>query len=103
MCQNRRMPKTPITSRTLLYKRLSDSTIRILDWTIVTVSLGVMVESRCITRQSGAIQNEDLLDSSCSDVQPVAALPTGNYALDQLAYASAQWPHYRDDDPTIVE
>lgn len=94
------MPKAPITSRTLLWERLSDSTIHVLDWCVVTTSLGTMVEPRVLTRQSGAMQNEDLFDSSYSDLQALTAVPTGNYALDQLTISS-QWPHYRADDPGV--
>jgi hypothetical protein len=87
----------------LVYTRISDGTIRLLEWNLVTTSLGVMVEPRCITKQTGAMQNEDLIDSSFTDLQTLPVAPTGNYALDQLGWGSSQWPHYRDNDPLIVE
>lgn len=83
----------------------SDGTLRVCDWNLVSTSVGAMVESRCLTRRPGdTIQNEDILDSTFTDVQRLAAVgQTGNYALEQLAYGSSQWPHYRDNDPLVVE
>lgn len=95
------MPKAPAISRTLLWERLSDGTIHVSDWCLVTTSLGVMVEPRVLTRQTGDIKNEDLFDSSYTDLQAMPALPSGNYALDQLAFSGSQWPHYRAADPGV--
>jgi hypothetical protein len=98
------MPKTPILSRTLITMQTSDGTFRICDWNLVSTSLGAMVEPRCMTRRPGdGIQNEDILDSSYTDTLRLNAPPTGNYALDQLAFGSSQWAHFRDNDPLIVE
>jgi len=95
------MPNAPITSRTLLWERLSDGSIHLSDWCLVVTSLGVMVEPRLMTRQTGDIKNEDLFDSAYSDLQAMPTLPTGNYGLDQLAFAGSQWPHYRATDPGV--
>ncbi len=96
------MPKTPITSRTLYWEPLSDGTIHVIDWCEVSTSLGVMVEPRVLTRQTGAIQNEDLFDSGYTSMAVVPPIPTGNYALDQLAFNGSQWPHFRADDPGVT-
>lgn len=96
------MPKAPVTARTLHWTRLDDSTITVVDWYTVTTSLGAMVESRTTVHLVSDMNNEDLYDTSVSEVALIASLPTGNYALDQLAYGSVhQWPHYRASDPGV--
>jgi hypothetical protein len=98
------MPKAPITARTLIYTTNSDGSFRLADWNLVSTSVGQMVEPRVMARRPGdSMQNEDLLDSSYTDLLRITAPPTGNYALDQLLFGSTQWPHYRDNDPIIVE
>lgn len=92
------MPSAPIIARTLLWERLSDGTLHIFDWCVVTTSLGDMIEPRVLTRQTGDIRNEDLFDSSYTGISVLPAVPTGNYALDQCT-VSSQWPHYRASDP----
>lgn len=95
------MPKTPITSRTLLYETLEDGTSHLLDFCLVTTSVGTMVEWRNIARRPGdEIKNEDVVDSSFTNFQLVReGQATGNYALDQLLFNGSQWPHYRTSDP----
>ena len=96
------MPKAPVTTRTLVWERLEDGTIHLLDWCLVNTSLGMMVESRCITKQTGDIRDEDLFDSSFTDMAVIPPAPSGNYAFDQVAfYNGAQWPHYRATDPGV--
>jgi hypothetical protein len=94
------MPSAPIVSRTLLWRRLSDGTVQVLDWNTVTTSLGAMVESRSIAKARDGIADENLFDSSFSALSVAPVVPSGNYALDQLM-SSAQWPHYRAIDPGV--
>lgn len=95
------MPKAPITARTLYWERLSDGTLHPIDWSLVTTSLGVMVEPKSLLRMPAAegIRDEDLFDSSFTTIAVVPALPTGNYAFDQVAFQGVQWPRYRSTDP----
>lgn len=95
------MPKAPITSRTLLYETLDDGSFHLLDFCLVTTSLGTMVELRNITRRPGDdIRNEDIVDSGFTNLQLVkVGQPTGDYGLDQLLFNGSQWPHYRSADP----
>ncbi len=97
------MPKAPITSRTLYWERLDDGTIHVLDWNLVAhQTLGAMVESRNITR-IGPTKNEDLYDSSYTEIAVAPPLPSGNYAFDQAIFGgSTQWPHFRADDPGVT-
>lgn len=98
------MPKVPLVARSLLYELLEDGTLHVLDFSLVThQTLGQMVEWRCTTKRPGDdIKNEDIFDSSFSDILRVsAATPTGNYALDQLLLNGSQWPHYRQNDPGV--
>ena len=97
------MPKAPITARTLYWELLDDGvTKQVLDWCLVTTSLGDMVEPRLIAKQSGNMKNEDLVDSGYSDIVGLPRVPTGNYALDQ-ATVSSQWPHYRSTEPGGID
>lgn len=96
------MPNAPLTARVLLWQQLDNGEYQVVDWYLVTTSLGDMVESRTVVRLGDDIQNEDLRDSAYTAIQKIAPLPTGNYALDQLAYgAGSQWPHYRASDPGV--
>lgn len=97
------MPNAPVTSRTLYYQRLSDGTLLLVDWMQSTTSLGTMVEPRTVQRPFNNIKDEDWFDSSVNTISVLPALPTGNYAFDQMAYAGAQWPHYRANDPNTLE
>jgi len=93
------MPSAPITARTLYSELLNDGVTRqLLDWCVVTTSLGDMVEPRVVTKQSGDMKNEDLVDSGYSTITTLPRLPTGHYALDE-ASVSSQWPHYRATEP----
>lgn len=94
------MPSAPITARTLFWELLADgSTIALLDWCLVTTSLGDMVEARTISKSTGSgnMVNENVFESGFSSVQSLR-VPTGNYALDQLT-VSSQWPRYRTTEP----
>lgn len=95
------MPKTPVTSRTLFWETLSDGSLVLLDWHQVSTSLGLMIEPRTILRPMGEYRDEDLFDSSFSDLQRTPAIPTGNYALDQAIHSGRLWPHQRADDPGV--
>lgn len=96
------MPKAPILTRTLVYATLSDGTLHLLDWCLVsTVNLGTMVEPRLMTRPKGDIVDEDQFDSGYTQIMAVPVAPSGNYAFDQLAFSGAQWPHYRAYDPGV--
>lgn len=72
------MPKTPILSRTLLFSRLRDKTIRFLHWNRVQTSLGVMWESRDVNEipRSGttgnAVVQEDVYNSAYTDINEVS-------------------------------
>lgn len=95
------MPKAPVLSRTLLWQTLSDGTVHLVDWCLVSTSLGLMVEPRLVDRPTGSgIQDEDWTDSSYSGISMLPASPSGHYALDQLTQG-AQWPHYRATDPGV--
>jgi len=90
------MPKPPIHARTLLWETLEDGTIHILDWNLVTTSLGTMVEARTINRSSiGDTQNEDLVDSGYTSIQKMSSQDL--YRL--YGFVGSQWPHYRGNDP----
>ena len=92
------MPRAPITTRTMLWERRSDSTVYLLDWSLVTTSLGTMVESRSVIRGPDGIKDEDLVDSGYSAMQLLSAEDL--YA--QYNVGGAQWPHYRANDPGVL-
>lgn len=91
------MPSPPILSRTLLWERLSDGTIHLLDWNLVTTSLGVMVEPRTLLHANGAMKDEDLLESGYTDMTVLQS--DSFYAT--YHFAGSQWPHYRDNNPGV--
>ena len=63
------MPKTPITSRSLLYELLDDGTISLVPFTLVSTSLGQMVAWRQITmRPEDDIKNADEVDKRFTDL-----------------------------------
>ena len=61
--------KAPIQSRTLLLQRLRDGSLMLLDYNLVSTSLGLMLEPRTVNRSSGNMQNEDVYDSSYTDIR----------------------------------
>ena len=95
------MPKAPITARTLFWEVLPDGSRGLVDWCEVTTSLGVMVEPRQLARPQAPIRDEDLVDSSFTSMTAIRKSPSGNYALDQVAFKGSQWPHYRVFDPGV--
>jgi len=97
------MPKTPIVSRTLLYELLDDGSISLVPFTLVSTSIGQMVEWRVVTLRPGDdIKNADEVDMSFTDILRVSkSTPSGHYALDQLLLNGSQWPHYRTYDPGV--
>jgi hypothetical protein len=91
------MPSAPILTRTLLWERLGDGSIHVLDWNLVNTSLGLMVEPRVMLRESGAIKDEDLAESGYSDM---TVLQSDNFFA-TYGFAGSQWPHYRANDPGV--
>ncbi len=80
--------KAPILSRTLCLARLRDGTLRLLDFQLVTTSLGGMIEPRPVSRACGSSMNEDPYDSAYTDIvvldgAGIAAVP----GIDDV-----QWP-----------
>ena len=92
------MPSVPITSRTLLYERLSDGSLHQHDWNLVQTSLGAMIEPRTLWRPGGDQQDEDLLESAYTTLQAM----TVDTLLSDYGFAGSQWPHYRANDPIGV-
>jgi hypothetical protein len=68
------MPKSPILSREVFFDKLSDGTLRLLDWSIVNTSLGIMVESRnhmiCGSGMN-PVTNVDMVDASWNKISQV--------------------------------
>jgi len=91
------MPSAPILTRTLLWERLSDGSIHLLDWNLVNTSLGVMVEPRVLLRDSGAIKDEDLFESGYTDMM---VLQSDSFFATYW-FSGSQWPHYRANDPGV--
>jgi hypothetical protein len=79
----------PILSRTMLFARLRDGTLRHLDFNLVGTSLGAMLEPRTLIRANGAMVNEDVYDSNFTDFQ---ILDGAGEALLVPCGLSSQWP-----------
>lgn len=79
--------KAPILRRTLLYERLRDGSFRLLDFAIVNTSLGAMIEPRTLFRPGGGMVNEDVYDSSFTDL--LEATPG---VLASVGFGGEQWP-----------
>jgi hypothetical protein len=78
----------PILNRTLLYERLRDGTIHLLDFQIVGTSLGTMIEPRCLTRQTGAVANSDPYENGYDDIREV----NKDSMFSSLGFGGSQWP-----------
>lgn len=67
------MPKTPIQYRSLLFTRLRDKTIRLLDWCLVQTSLGPAYEPRVVQsiQNVGNVVQRDVYDANYSDIREV--------------------------------
>lgn len=81
--------KAPILSRTALYERLRDGSLRHLEFNVVETSLGTMLEPRTLIRANGAMVNEDPYDSSFSNIRIIDGAEVAQLVPMGL---SSQWP-----------
>ena len=67
------MPKAPIIERDLLYEKLPDGSIRLLDQCLVLTELGTMMEPRQVNIMNGteALRNVDVYDANYTRIREV--------------------------------
>lgn len=78
----------PILGRTMLYERLRDGTIHLLDWNLVSTTLGLMIEPRTMIRATGNMQNSDPYENGYTDMLEVPQATL----FATYNFGGSQWP-----------